>query len=271
MIISYEHFCDLILKHFEQGGDFYDTLLKNVIDNPSRYCGLFRLSTAKTKLIQNVTQSREIKFGDAVEEVITEYIKELGYENHDKDLGVDVNGDNLNVDQFFSDGDIIHIVEMKIRDDHDSTKKRGQYENFQKKIVRVRDLYPSNHLDASMWFVDDSLVKNKNYYLDMMRQDSFENVSLHLYYGEEFFEDLKNGVVAWSEFTENLKLYKQDKASIDIEIPDFGSSTEMLNALIRLPDKYWKKLMSNKEIYKQLREELFNSGDNLEKARNCRR
>lgn len=150
MIISYENFCNLILKHIEQGGDFNDTLLRTVIDNPSRYCGLFRLSNAKTKLIQNVTQSREIKFGDAIEEVITEYIKELGYENHDKNLGEDANGDVLNVDQFFSDGDAIRIVEMKIRDDHDSTKKRGQYDNFRKKIMRVKGLYPDKHLDASM-------------------------------------------------------------------------------------------------------------------------
>ena len=71
MIISYEEFCDLLVKHIQEGEDFYINLLKTVIDTPSRYCGLFRLSNAKTKLQQNVIQSEEIKFGDVVEELVT--------------------------------------------------------------------------------------------------------------------------------------------------------------------------------------------------------
>lgn len=50
MIITYEEFCELLIRHIESGEDFYLSLLNNVIDNPSRYCGLFRLSNAKTKL-----------------------------------------------------------------------------------------------------------------------------------------------------------------------------------------------------------------------------
>lgn len=134
MIISYEEFCELLSKHIQSGDEFYLNLLKNVIDNPSRYCGLFRLSNAKSKLIQNVTQSKEIKFGDIVEELATEYIERLGYKTFNKNLGADEKGDFLNVDQYFTDGTNIYIVEMKIRDDHDSTKKRGQYSNFQKRL-----------------------------------------------------------------------------------------------------------------------------------------
>ncbi|MCE4955108.1 hypothetical protein KJC28_09575 [Staphylococcus haemolyticus] len=37
------------------------TLLKNLRRNPSRYVGIFRASTPKGKLIQNFTQSLEIK------------------------------------------------------------------------------------------------------------------------------------------------------------------------------------------------------------------
>lgn len=71
MIISYEEFCVLLVKYIQEGEDFYINLLKTVIDTPSRYCGLFRLSNAKTKLRQNVSQSEEIKFGDVVEELVT--------------------------------------------------------------------------------------------------------------------------------------------------------------------------------------------------------
>lgn len=104
-----------------------------------------------------------------------------------------------------------------------------------------------------------------------MASESIDNVTLHLYYGEEFFETLKNGITAWSEFTDNLRNYKHNKANIDVEIPDFGTSEEILNELINLPNKYWNKLMSNREAYVELREELFSSGDNLEKAKKIRK
>ena len=123
MILSYASFMDKLNKKIKSGDDFYLELLETVIDNPSRYCGLFRLSNAKTKLIQNVTQSKEIKFGDFMEDIVTDYLSLIGYENKTKDLGFDENGDRLNADQVFSKGNTIYLVEQKIRDDHDSTKK----------------------------------------------------------------------------------------------------------------------------------------------------
>lgn len=267
MIISYDEFCTLLSKHIQEGDNFYLDLLETVIDNPTRYCGLFRLSNAKTKLIQNVTQSKEIKFGDIIEELTTEYLGKLGYLNFDKNLGADENGDVLNVDQYFSDGTTVYMVEMKIRDDHDSTKKRGQYSNFQKKIKLIRQKNPKSHIVASMWFVDDGLVKNKNYYKEEMAKENFENCELHLYYGGDFFSCLNNGEEAWSEIIEILTQYRMNNANSEVSIPDFATSDEMYNALIKLPQNYWKKLLSSAGKYQLLRKELFSGGDNLEKAR----
>ena len=271
MIISYDEFCNLLFKHIQTGEDFYLELLKTVIDNPSRYCGLFRLSNAKTKLVQNITQSREIKFGDIVEELSTEYIERLGFQTFNKNLGKDENGDNLNVDQYFTDGNTIYIAEMKIRDDHDSTKKRGQYSNFQKKIKLIMQKNPGKHIDASMWFVDDGLVKNKNYYKSMMDSENFDNCSLHLYYGGEFFSSLKGGQQAWDEFIAILTEYRIQNSQTEVSIPDFGKSDEIYNALVKLPTKYWNKLLSSHPKYQLLRKELFSFGDNLEKAKQSRK
>ena len=188
MIISNDDFFKLLEKHIKTGDDFYLSLLENIIDNPLRYCGLFRLSNAKSKVVQNVTQSREIKFGDIFEELTSICIERLGYTNLIKKLKVNDTDEVLNLDQFFKDDDDnYYLVEMKIRDDHDSTKKRGQYQNFHKKVELVRNTFPKVHIDASMWFVDDSLVKNKKYYLCEMQNENFENTLLHLYYGSEFF------------------------------------------------------------------------------------
>lgn len=271
MIISYSEFCNLLLKHIQTGEHFYLSLLETVIDNPSRYCGLFRLSNAKSKLMQNLTQSREIKFGDIVEELSTEYLGRLGYSNFDKNLGVDENGDLLNVDQYFTDGQTIYMVEMKMRDDHDSTKKRGQYSNFQKKINLIMQKNPNKHIDASMWFVDGGFGKNKNYYKTMMDSESFENCTLHLYYGSQFFSSLKGGELAWNEFIEILTQYRMENSSLDVDVPDFGASTEIYTALLHLPEKYWRKLNSSLPQYDLLRKELFSGGDNLEKAKAFRR
>ena len=270
MIISYNEFCEKLLKIIQSGEEFYSELLKTVIDNPSRYCGLFRLSNAKTKLIQNVTQSNEIKFGDLIEDISTEYIARLGYTNFEKNLGADENGDVLNVDQYFTDGKSIYMVEMKIRDDHDSTKKRGQYSNFQKKIKLIQQKNPGKHLIASMWFVDDGLLKNKNYYKAEMDKENYLNCELHLYYGGEFFNSLKGGAQAWDELIEILRYYRMNNSNADVDIPDFGSSPEILKALVSLPEGYWKKLNSSSDKYVLLRNELFGNGDNISKAKSLR-
>ena len=113
MIFTYDVFMDKLNTRIKSGDDFYLELLETVIDNPSRYCGLFRLSNAKTKLIQNVTQSKEIKFGDFMEDIVTDYIDKLGYTNLCKDIGCDDNGDRLSVDQIFKKNNTLFLVEQK--------------------------------------------------------------------------------------------------------------------------------------------------------------
>jgi len=46
---------------------------------------------------------------------------------------VNEKGEELSLDQYFTDGKIYYFVEQKVRDDHDSTKKRGQISNLEKK------------------------------------------------------------------------------------------------------------------------------------------
>ena len=269
ILISYTEFLKILHSYISYGDDFYYDLLCKIIDYPSRYCGLFRLSNIRSKLLQNVTQSREIKFGDFIEELSTEYISILGYRNFAKDLGYDSNGDKLNVDQYFTDGQKIYFCEMKIRDDHDSTKKRGQYENFQKKLSFIKLQHPNQIIDGSMWFVDETLIKNKKYYLQMMKDEPIDSrINLHLYYGSEFFRNLANGDEAWNEIINYLEEYRLENANKDdIDMPDFGSSEVIYEQLLRLSDNYIKKLFSNNVEYELLRNELFGNGDNLEKLK----
>lgn len=271
MLITYEQFINILNSRVKGGTDFYKQLLETVIDNPSRYSGLFRLSNAKTKLIQNVTQSNEIKFGDFMEEIVTSYISILGYINMPKDLGNDINGDRLNADQVFRKNDVLHFVEQKIRDDHDSTKKRGQFANFVKKCELIRQKYPDYELNASMWFIDDSLKKNKNYYRGEMNNYQLNHTELNLYYGEEFFNSLDCGNSAWKEILDHLTRMRIENSDEIVYIPDFDFSDEIYEAMKEISDLRLRKLLSNDEKYVQLRTELFSTGHNINRIKAYKR
>lgn len=266
MILSYEDFLNLIKGKIKDGNDLYDQILINVIDNPQRYSGIFRLSNPKNKLIQNITQSMEIKLGDVLEEIFEEYFKIYNYEILPKSLRT-LDNKRLEVDHLIKKANNIYLVEQKIRDDHDSTKKTGQFKNFVKKIKTVIRDYPNNNIISIMWFVDDTLNKNKGYYLSEIDQMKINNV--HLFYGESFFDFLGHNEI-WSEVTDKLKFYRLNLDPEVLHIPDFGKSDVMLDALLRLPNNKWEKLISDDLIYKNLRIELFSEGENIEKATKLR-
>lgn len=266
MILTYEYFINKLNEKIKSDADFCYELLKTVIANPNRYTGIFRLSNAKTKLVQNVTQSREIKFGDFMEDIVTIYIEKMGYANLNKSIGVDENGDALSADQVFYNDTTVYLIEQKIRDDHDSTKKRGQYANFKKKFSLLKALYPDKQINATMWFIDSSLVKNKNYYLAESQKDISDNLSLNILYGEALFSLLFNRTDVWEELTSYLQRNKKERSDEILTIPDFDTSDEILLALRKLkanePGLY-RKLTSNKPEYIQLRAELFTNNINL--------
>lgn len=266
MVKSYEEFVDKLNSKIKSDDAFYFELLCTVISNPNRYTGIFRLSNAKTKLVQNVTQSREIKFGDFMEDIVTEYIGELGYKNLPKDIGNDEEGSALNADQVFKKDDTVYLIEQKIRDDHDSTKKRGQYQNFRKKYLLLKKQYPCHRINATMWFIDESLVKNRNYYQSEANAETLSGVDINIYYGGKLFSDLFRRADVWEEICSYLSRNKQERSNELLMIPDFDTSEEMLVALKRLKREktlIYKKLFSDKPEYVQLRRELFPTGQNL--------
>jgi hypothetical protein len=266
-MIEYSEFTKTLNKRIKLGKEFFLNLMNKVIDDPTRYVGLFRLSNTKTKIIQNVTQSNEIKFGDFMEEIVTEYIKLQGYTPHEKWLGADQNGDILNSDQLFSYENDLYLVEQKIRDDHDSTKKRGQFLNFIKKINLLRTQYPGKHIIGIMWFIDDSKKKNINYYRTEMSKFSKEDIELRLFYGADFFNSLHNGDKAWEELVNHLKTYRNNQGSEVLNIPDFDTSDEVYEALLEISSLRWRKLISNSDLYIALREELFPTGFNINRVK----
>ena len=62
---NYDDFTRELNGKIKSDDEFYYELLITVIKNPRRYTGIFRVSNARTKLIQNVTQSRDMLYGFA--------------------------------------------------------------------------------------------------------------------------------------------------------------------------------------------------------------
>lgn len=111
-------------------------LLKKVAEYPDRYVGLFRPTKPEAKLLQNLLQSNEIRFGDAFEVAIKQYFINEGWQPLQQKI-ISKEGDALDIDQLLMKGDKVLFIEQKVRDDHDSTKKRGQISNFEKKTRGV--------------------------------------------------------------------------------------------------------------------------------------
>lgn len=249
------------------GEDLNYEILLTVLNNPQRYIGLFRITNAKTKLIQNITQSCEIKFGDFIEEVLTAYISEMGYLNLDKHIGYDDEGNPLNADQCFIKDNIVYLIEQKVRDDHDSTKKRGQYSNFIKKIKVLKKKFPDNKIIVCMWFSDESLIKNKKFYLEQISNNTDNQINIYLFYGKELFEKLFDRIDIWNEFIEYLKQNKTERSSKILSVPDFDTSYKMKYALNKVKKRHpnlIKKLLSDDPNFVELRKEFFPTGKNLE-------
>jgi hypothetical protein len=222
-------------------------LLKSIAENPMRYIGLFRPTKPKAKIFQNLLQSHEISFGDAFEAVLEKYFVEFGYEIMPKAL-ISQDGDKLSIDQHFRVANKVFFVEQKVRDDHDSTKKRGQINNFEKKLNELISLHGESNVVGIFYFIDPQLRKNYNFYkaeLDKISKDYA--VELSLFYGVELFDYLGKKS-AWNEIIKHLTQWKT-------EIPDFPEinfDTEpqtSFEEIKDLPPLFFRNLLRDDEIY----------------------
>ena len=82
--MKYNQFCQVFNETiFEKSKA---DLLEKVSKYPSRYIGIFRPTKPKAKILQNLLQSHEIRFGDAFETIIEQYAELAGFMNLPKDI-----------------------------------------------------------------------------------------------------------------------------------------------------------------------------------------
>ena len=232
-------------------------LLKSIAESPQRYVGLFRSTKPSAKMRQNLSQSQEIKFGDAFEEIIKAYIEEYGYTNLERNIK-DKNGNSFNIDQYFSVPEGHIFIEQKVRDDHDSTKKQGQISNFEKKLDILLKQHAKGELTGIFYFIDPSFKKNKNYYnREINRLKDTKHKNLYLFYGNELFAHLQHSET-WSEICEYLEIWRKN-------IPDFPDTNfdldpaSTLSEIKDLDPILFKKIFENRDLFRSTIENIFPS------------
>lgn len=245
--MQYKKFKD-ILNHkiFEESKA---DLIKKFADHPERYIGLFRPTKPKGKIIQNLTQSQEIKFGDAFEIILEEYFKASNFFGLPKIFRRE-GRKSYALDQLFMKDKRIIFIEQKVRDDHDSTKKRGQVDNFIRKIEILEEEYPKTIIIAFFYFLDPSLKKNQKYYKEKVKEIKKDyDMECYLFYGSELLEFFKIDV--WKEILNHLKRWKDEIP----EMPEINFDIDVNNNFEKIKDvepNKFLKILKNDTIFNDM-------------------
>ncbi len=257
--MNYQSFCEILNKHIFEGEKI--ELLRRISESPERFIGLFRPTKPGAKILQNLLQSHEIRMGEALEEIIEQILKDIGFTILPKNIS-NRKGEQLSIDQYFTDGKTYFFIEQKIRDDHDSTKKRGQISNFEEKLEILHSMHGSN-LVGIMYFIDPDLSKNKNYYYEELRKlEKFYGVELKLFYGKELFHYLKISNV-WDDILSWLKQWKESLPELP-EINFDSNSGRSFEEIKDLDLRFWRKILENDKLWEEgIIRAIFRQGDTL--------
>ena len=226
-------------------------LLEKLYKKPERFIGIFRPTKPKGKVLQHLLTSQEIKFGNAMEHIITEYLRIKGVEILPNKYQ-STTGKKLDVDICFKFNNEIFVVELKIRDDHDTSKKVGQAQNFEQKIDTVLSKYnDENSLIGVFYFVDPSLTKNAKYYREYFNKTTEQlGVKIEICYGKEFFTLLIMEEV-WDEICEYLIKWKEGIP----ELPEVNfdlDAEQSFNDIKDFSPMMFLNLFENEEIFNEI-------------------
>ena len=257
--MDYSKAAEILNRHVFEGDK--RALLAHIADYPERFTGFFRPTKPEVKILQNLLQSHEIRFGDAIEELIKAMIRYIGFSVLPGDLQ-NLGGEHLALDQYFTDGKTYYFIEQKVRDDHDSTKKRGQIRNYESKLEILNKVH-EGHLVGIMYFVDPDLMKNARYYdQELSELAQFYSTPLYLFYGSELFNFLGHSSL-WGDMISWLVRWKSelpDLPEINLDV----APEETFQEIISLPVSKWRRLIVNDRLWDEgIIQALFRDGATL--------
>ncbi|MFA0730508.1 MAG: hypothetical protein LKKZDAJK_002394 [Candidatus Fervidibacter sp.] len=250
--MNYERFVATLNHHIFQLER--EKLLRKLVNEPERFLGLFRPSKPKGKLFQHLLQAREIGFGDALEEIVAGWLEHYGYQRLDNRIRV--NGETMECDHYAlsPNQDFGLLIEQKVRDDHDSSKARGQWRNNFAPKVRALCYKHDGKLIAVTYFVDPVFRKNYNLYereAQQLRQE-LGLPSIYVWYGKELFEKLPfanpddwDKMLAWLE---QWQMDLPDLPDVNWENPEAIAD---LQRIARHSPSLWRRFAEQESLWRE--------------------
>ena len=230
---------EIFNKHFKELGKYFD---KKAIQNKEKLFDDFYHVPLSTKdlISGTIFNTCNIRYGDFLEEIINEFLKENGaiISLEDKQKG--------NYDLLFKIDDILYVGEIKIRDNHDSTKKQGQISNLTKKASLQKEKNPNFKVMAIFFFIDPNEKKNGKFYLEELNSciDKHLFDDAKVFYGDEIFDELR--------LTNEWNKLKNDIIDLNINLKN-------KNYIFIIISNYLKEKYDEKKYNEIIREiKLFN-------------
>lgn len=168
-----------------------------------RIASPFQCLSLKEKVLQYLLTSGNILFGQKLEQAMKEVLIYYGVSFDEMPRRIM----DYDFDQLCRYGDRVLFIEQKIRDDHDSTKKTGQIQNFITKKEIVEEQYPNTEVISLMWFIDPSFTRNRAYYFNYVGTELVYGENLFRYLAQEVDPTFENG---WSLFLQKLQKVKEE-------------------------------------------------------------
>lgn len=265
--MNYEKFCSIMNEQIFREDK---KKLLRIIASQELYFGDFSLLNSQIFLgscLQHLLQSREIRFGDAMEELISELLREWGFRVLPKIILPDAANKRkrLEIDQYFTKsegGEVFYFIEQKVRDDHDSTKKKGQLNNFEAKLEFLYKKH-GERLEGIMYFVDPDLSKNRNFYAEELKKmEETYGLKLEILYGKGLFEYFGRGEL-WEAILEWLGEWKEGLP----ELPEINFDTSPRESFEEIKDlevRYWRRILGNERLWEGgIMKAIFREGETL--------
>ncbi len=200
-------------------------VFSKIIEDSKVLDSKFSLFGGIDKIMHTTLQSLDIKFGYFLEDVINEiiYSKE-GVSALERKVKNN-EGEVLEYDSHFKYDETEYILEIKKRNNHDSTKKVGQMKN----LIEKYTLSNYENKIVILYFIDESYGrKNHNYYQKTWDENFIQEGIFSILYEEELFDKLPFlGQEDLEEFI-NIVEETSEKVSLSVRrlITNIGSNEE---------------------------------------------
>lgn len=265
--------------------NFVKTTLKKLANDSSRLLGSLHANSFELGSIVSYGYSRNNSYGNAIESVFSTILEDNGWkieptkyylDNVDKNklkVHVPSNKKSIAVDQVFSNDNYFVFIEQKIRDDHDTSKAPGQFENYELKFRILNEIVSDKTVIGIMWMIDSDFSRNKKFYendehMGKMKKE-FDGRN-YLVYGKEI-DDILNKYASsdkeyFDTFNSFLKLWHSKTSAVpELNFDRFAHSVS--NALDSLNEKELVELFTNNRIIQEAFPIIFPNRESLKTYR----